>query len=86
MKPESIVRVLPWLGRLMLLAGVAMVSYVAYASVRGVVYVASRSTEATIHFDQSPLAFLIGIALYLAGGILFLWIARVLLSRKKSAG
>ncbi len=70
----------------MLLAGVAMVSYVAYASVRGVVYVASRSTEATIHFDQSPLAFLIGIALYLAGGILFLWIARVLLSRKKSAG
>jgi len=86
MKPESLVRVLPWLGRLMLLAGVAMVSYVAYASVRGVVYVASRSTEATIHFDQSPLAFLIGIALYLAGGILFLWIARVLLSRKKSAG
>ncbi len=70
----------------MLLAGVAMVGYVVYAAVRGVVYVASRSTEATIHFDQSPLAFLIGIALYLVGGLLFLWIARVLLPRKKNAG
>lgn len=69
----------------MLLAGVAMVGYVAYAAIRGVVYVASRSTEATIHFDQSPLTFLIGIALYLAGGILFLWIAWVLLPRRKKA-
>jgi len=69
----------------MLLAGVAMVGYVAYAAIRGVVYIASRSTEATIHFDQSPLAFLIGIALYLAGGILFLWIAWVLLPRRKKA-
>lgn len=85
MKPESITRVLHWIGGLMLLAGVAMVEYVAYAGVRGVVYVASRSTAATIHFDQSPLAFLIGIALYLAGGILFLWIARVLLPRNRSA-
>ena len=85
MKPESIVRVLAWLGGLMLLAGVAMVGYAAYAAVRGVVYVASRSTEATIHFDQSPMGFLIGISLYLAGGTLFLWIAWVLLLRKKKA-
>lgn len=85
MKPESVVRVLALLGGLMLLAGVAMVGYAAYAAIRGVVYVASRSTEATIHFDQTPLAFLIGIALYLAGAILFLWIAWVLLPRKKKA-
>ena len=69
----------------MLFAGVAMVGYVAYASVRGVVYLASRSTEAKIQFDQSPLAFLVGIAIYLAGGLLFLWIARALLVHKKNA-
>jgi hypothetical protein len=69
----------------MLLAGVAMVGYGTYAAVRGVVYVASRSTEATIYFYQSPSAFLFGIALYLAGGALFLWIARVLLTGKKKS-
>lgn len=85
MKHDSTVRVLAWLGVLMLVAGIAMVGYVIYASASGVVYTASRSTEATIYLDQSPQAFIIAIALYLAGGILFLWIARVLLPRKKKA-
>ncbi len=85
MKPESIVRVLSWLSGLMLFAGVALVGYVVYAAIHGVVYVAARSTNAMIHFDQSPLAFLVGIGLYLTGGILFLWIAWVLLLRKPTA-
>ena len=59
--------------------------YVVIALLNGSVHLAGRSSEITVYVSQSPIAYAIGVILYVLGAVLFSWIGLGLVSRRKSS-
>ena len=74
-------KVLRSLGYAMALSALGLWLYIGLAIVTGEVYVASRSTSASILSQLAPQSFLFATVLYTIGAILCSWCAYVLLRK-----
>lgn len=64
-----------WLSRTI---AIAFFGYATYAIYLGRVRIAARSTDVVIEFGGAPLPFVLAVCLYIGGGVLFIWIARLI--------
>jgi hypothetical protein len=79
MQPAPLKRALLFVGWVALAVGMGFLAYATYALYVGQVFVASRAMGNATIPASTGWPFAVGIALYLGGAGIFLWIARQLL-------